>query len=327
MSIANQYRIGDRSQHAFTTISRAGRRAQRGGDCRARRRAGGRAAGAADAAARRARPDAARRTRWPCRRGGNQATFPAQQRQLADAAVIARGRGLYQVNCQSCHGVDLRGGDQGGPNLLRSPVVLNDQHGELIMPIVRGSRADKGMDPINLPESDIVAVAEFVHSVAFTMQGQGGPPRGSAAPPNEAVLVGNAAAGQAYFQAKCSSCHSVTGDLAGIGARFADDARALQNAWVAGSAGGRGTGGGRGGRATTVTITPATGPKIDGRLVRIDDFLVIVELPDGTQRSVRRNGDVPKVEVKDPLAAHKALLLELNDKDMHDVTAYLASVK
>jgi len=260
-------------------------------------------------------------------RGGNQATFPAQQRQLADAAVIARGRGLYQVNCQSCHGVDLRGGDQGGPNLLRSPVVLNDQHGELIMPIVRGSRADKGMDPINLPESDIVAVAEFVHSVAFTMQGQGGPPRGSAAPPNEAVLVGNAAAGQAYFQAKCSSCHSVTGDLAGIGARFADDARALQNAWVAGSAGGRGTGGGRGGRATTVTITPATGPKIDGRLVRIDDFLVIVELPDGTQRSVRRNGDVPKVEVKDPLAAHKALLLELNDKDMHDVTAYLASVK
>ena len=76
-----------------------------------------------------------------------------------------------------------------------------------------------------------------------------------------------------------------------------------------------------------MTITPASGPKIEGRLVRIDDFLVIVGLPDGTQRSVARNGDVPKVEVKNPLQGHYDLINVLTDKDMHNVTAYLASLK
>ena len=70
-------------------------------------------------------------------RGGGRATFPAQQRTLADAAIIARGKTLYEINCRACHGADLRGGDIGGPNLLRSQLVLNDQHGELILPVVR----------------------------------------------------------------------------------------------------------------------------------------------------------------------------------------------
>jgi cytochrome c oxidase cbb3-type subunit 3 len=261
-------------------------------------------------------------------RGG--ATFPAQQRPPADPAIVARGKGLYGVNCQSCHGVDLRGGDQGGPNLLRSQLVLGDQDGELILPIVRGSRQAQGMDPINIPDADVHAIATYIHSVAATMQGQGGPPRGNPVPPNEAVLVGNVAAGQTYFAAKCSTCHSVTGDLQGIGTRI-PDARNLQNAWVAGSSGGGGRGGGGGGRGgrggTTVTVTLANGQKIEGTPGRIDDFLVIVILPDGTQRSIARNGDVPKVEIKDPLDAHKNLLTLLTNKDMHDVTAYLASIK
>ena len=72
--------------------------------------------------------------------GGGGATFPAQQRPPADPAIVARGKALYGINCTSCHGTDLRGGDQGGPNLLRSPVVLEDKDGELILPIVQGSR-------------------------------------------------------------------------------------------------------------------------------------------------------------------------------------------
>src|SRR5262245_48292046 len=234
--------------------------------------------------------------------GGGQrgATFPAQQRAAGDPAIVARGKTLYGINCQSCHGVDLRGGDQGGPNLLRSQVVLSDKQGELIVPIIHGSRQNMGMDPINISDDDAKAVAEYVHSVAATMQGQGGPPRGNPVPPNEAVLVGNATAGQTYFAAKCASCHSVTGDLKGIGSRIADP-RALQTTWVAGGVGGGrfggGGGGGGGGKPTTVTVTPATGSKIEGRLVRIDDFIVIVEQADGTQRSIRRNGDVPKVEI------------------------------
>src|SRR4051812_17703791 len=68
------------------------------------------------------------------------ATFPAQQRPPGDPALIARGKTLYAINCQGCHGVDMRGGDLGGPNLLRSQTVLSDKDGELIEPIIHGSR-------------------------------------------------------------------------------------------------------------------------------------------------------------------------------------------
>src|SRR5690242_3583998 len=102
--------------------------------------------------------------------GPNGQSFPAQQRALADAATVERGKALYGVNCNSCHGSDLRGGDMGGPNLLRSDVVLADQNGELILPIVHGSRQQEGMDPINIPDPDILAISAYIHSVAATMR-------------------------------------------------------------------------------------------------------------------------------------------------------------
>src|SRR5206468_246034 len=149
---------------------------------------------------------------------------------------IERGKNLYGVNCRACHGADLRGGDQGGPNLLRSDVALNDLDGEQIMPIVRGARASQGMDPINLPVDDIKAIAAYVRSVLASARGQGSPPSGPPVVLN--VLTGDAAAGQTYFTAKCASCHSVTGDLQGVGSRIAD-ATALQNFWLsAGATGG-----------------------------------------------------------------------------------------
>jgi cytochrome c oxidase cbb3-type subunit 3 len=260
--------------------------------------------------------------------GGAPATFPAQQRQLAEPAVIDRGRSLYEINCRACHGADLRGGDAGGPNLLRSQIALNDQHGELIYPIVRDGRQTPGltaMPPLGLPQPDVVAIAEYIHSIQFTAQGQGAPPAGPAVVLN--LLVGDANAGKAYFAAKCASCHSATGDMAGIGSRI-PDVMTLQNTWVAGT-GGRGGQAGRGGPPTpvTVTVTPTSGPKIEGRLVRVDDFIVVVGLPDGTTKSVRRDGDVPKVEIKDPRDAHRNLLPTYADKDIHDVTAYLVTLK
>src|SRR5436309_7329147 len=81
------------------------------------------------------------------RRGPN---FPQQTRPLASAEVLARGKAVYGVNCTACHGADLRGGDQGGPSLLRSLAALSDQHGEEIGPIIRGARQDKGMPGFNL---------------------------------------------------------------------------------------------------------------------------------------------------------------------------------
>ena len=260
----------------------------------------------------------------PGRGGGGRATFPAQQRPPGDPALIARGNGLYGVHCRACHGVDLRGGDQGGPNLLRSPVVLNDQSGELILPIVQnGQRGASVMPPIAVMPEDVRAIAEYIHSVAATMRGQGSPPEGP--PPVLNVLVGDASRGEKYFATACGSCHSPTGDLRGLASRMSDPT-ALQNHWLS-AGGGLGRGGRGGRREVTVTVTAPTGVKVEGALVRIDDFYVVVRLADGTERTFQRSGESPLVEIRDPYAGHRKLLPTYADGDIHDVTAYLMTLK
>lgn len=264
---------------------------------------------------------------------GGVASFPAQQRDPADPALVARGRATYDTECRFCHGADLRGGERGGSNLLRSALVLNDREGEAIQTALQGTHKDR-LSAGGVSADDLKALAAYIHSILALAPGQGAPPPGPAV--ELKVLVGDAAAGERYFAAKCASCHSVTGDLKGIGARDLPPAQ-LQNLWVAG---GRGTGAGRGGRGVgpaappmstrreaTVVVTMPTGQKYEGRLERIDDFMVTLTQADGTPRSFRRNGDVPNVVVRDPLEAHRNLLPVYTDKDIHDVTAYLAGVK
>jgi len=248
------------------------------------------------------------------RRGG----FTQFTRPLASPDVLARGKALYETNCASCHAADLRGGT--GPNLLRSGTALNDQHGELV------GKAVAGHNPkINFMEIDTVAVAEYIHSILATTGGQGSPPGRNPVGLQLNVLVGDAKAGEAYFTKGCAGCHSVAGDLKGFAAKF-DDPRALQNAWVSGA---RNSFGGRGG-GNPVTVTLPDGTKFEGKLVRKDDFLVVLTLADGTRKSIARDGDTPKVEVQDPKEAHKKMILALDDpenKNLHDVTAYLATLK
>lgn len=267
---------------------------------------------------------------------GGVASFPAQQRDPADPALVAKGRAIYDTECRDCHGPDLRGGERGGSNLLRSPVMLNDLEGENIQPLIQGSHKDR-LPPGGLTPADVKAVAAHIHSVLALAPGQGAPPPGP--PVQLKVLVGDAAAGERYFAARCASCHSVTGDLRAIGARDLGTPQ-LQNLWVAGG-GGRGGGRGRGAagpagarpapmttrREVRVTVTLPPGQKVEGRLERIDDFYVALTEADGTQRSFRRNGAVPVVDVRDPLDAHRRLLSVYTDTDIHDVTAYLTSVK
>ena len=258
-------------------------------------------------------------------RGG--ATFPAQQRAPGDPALIARGATLYGIHCRACHGVDLRGGDIGGPNLLRSQLALNDLEGELIGPVITGGRQNPGMPvmpPLPLAPDDIKAVAAHIHAVQATMQGQGSPPPGTEKPLD--ILVGDATAGQAYFQANCATCHSPSGDLQGLAGRVADPVQ-LQNLWVGGGRGGGTATGGANRRQVTVVVTQPNGQKIEGRLDRIDDFLVLLTTSDGVRKSIARSGDVPKVEVRDPMAAHRQLLSKYTDRDIHNVTAYLVTLK
>jgi hypothetical protein len=144
--------------------------------------------------------------------------------------------------------------------------------------------------------------------------------------------VGNAKSGEVYFKAKCSSCHSVTGDLKGLGARI-EDPRTLQQTWlmpvVYGSRGGGGSvlSGAINVPPVSVTVTLTDGKKVEGRLGRIDDFIVTLTEANGTARSFRRDGDAPMVVVHDLMQPHKDLLRLYTDKDIHDVTAYLVTVK
>jgi cytochrome c oxidase cbb3-type subunit 3 len=144
------------------------------------------------------------------------------------------------------------------------------------------------------------------------------------------ILVGDAKAGETYFAKACANCHSVAGDLKGIATKYPEP-RSLQNAWFAGAAAANPFGGRRaGGSGNPAIVTLADGRKLEGKLVRKDDFLVILTLADGTRKSIARSGDVPKVEVKDPNEAHKKMALALDDpenKNLYDITAYLATLK
>ena len=249
---------------------------------------------------------------------------PAPQRRLdypvrppGDPAAIERGRVLYGVNCQFCHGADTRGGD-GGPSLLRSSIVLADDHGELMAPIVRSGRP--GMPKFTLTDQQIADIAAYLHTFRAA-----GYDESRVKPPS--IVVGDAKAGEAFFNAKCASCHSTTGDLRGLAAKIPDP-RLLQQTWLM-----PGTGAGRGGpppvqvKPTTVTVTLPSGEKIDGRLDRIDDFMVALTTADGSRRTFRTEGDTPKVEIHDPLDPHRDLLQTYRDADIHNVTAFLVTLK
>jgi len=260
------------------------------------------------------------------------AIFPSQVRELAAPEVLARGETVYEGLCRACHGADMRGGDQGGPNLLRSQIVLNDQHGELIGEIIQNGRSTPGMPempPLQVSVQDSVAVAEFIHSVWARQSGQGGPPPGEEVQLN--IVVGDAAAGEVFFSAQCTGCHSVTTDLAGIASRIGNP-ETLQNSWVAGRRwGAPDPNADPSRREVRATVTLSNGQRVSGRLNRRDDFIISLTTDAGQYRSftLHENTDpgVTSIVVDDPLLAHRDLLSQLTNEIMHDVTAYLMTLE
>lgn len=259
-----------------------------------------------------------------------QATFPAQQRAPEDPAQVALGEGIYGISCRGCHGQDLRGGDLGGPNLLRSEVVLADENGEKIGAVVKEGRSNPGMTAmpaLNLADADLLAVASYIRSVLATARGQGAPPPGTEVPLN--IVVGDNEAGSQHFDQLCSNCHSASGDLAGLASRIAD-AETLQNSWVAGRNVSAPPGVNNPRRMVSATVTLDNGQTVSGKLGRRDDFFISLTTENGEYRSfslLKGSPAVKSVVIDDPLARHLQLLGELSDDMMHDITAYLVTLK
>ncbi len=238
-------------------------------------------------------------------------------RPVPPADAVERGQKQFVVQCGSCHGANARGDDD-GPDLVRSEIVLDDEKGNLIGPLLRKGRPDQGMPAFDLSDAQIQDLAAFLRERTQAAINRN-------AYPLQNLLTGDAKAGEAYFNGagRCNTCHSATGDLAGIASKF-EPAR-LQTRFLY-PRGGRGGGPGSAqGKPTTVTVTPRTGPTVSGTLEFMDDFTVGLHDAEGYYHSFPR--DAVKVDIQDPLAGHVQLLKEYSDKNMHDILAYLVTLK
>lgn len=231
-------------------------------------------------------------------------------RQKVDPDAALRGRALYLQHCINCHGSRARGTDQ-GPDLMRSVPVLKDLLGSELGPALKTSAVHQ----TTLSQTQIVDLSHFLKQRIEEDSHNRNPVR----EPN--VLTGNAAAGREYFDGagKCKTCHSPTGDLAGIANRY--DPVTLQQRFLFPRNGAR-----QRMQPTQVTVTPGSGMKTTGTLVHIDDFTVQLRDAAGEYRSWNRTPDL-KVELRDPYATHNELLDQYTDADMHNVVAYLVTLK
>ena len=240
-----------------------------------------------------------------------------------DPQAVERGQAVFVAKCGGCHGNTAKGTNK-APDLVRSLLMLDDEKGLLVGPVIRNGRPEKGMPKLNLTEEQISDVVAWLHVQTYAADHRGTYLFLDA-------LTGDAKKGEAYFNGAgtCNKCHSATGDLKGIGAKY--DAHEMQGRWLQPRSFGRGGRGGRAGApargATTVTVTTADSKTVSGTLERIDDFNVALRDEAGDYHSFDLSGGKLKVEVHDPLRAHIDLLRKYTDADIHNVTAYLETLK
>lgn len=239
-----------------------------------------------------------------------------------DPASVERGQKTFVATCGFCHGSHATGGEK-GPDLLRSVLVLDDENGKSIGHMILKGRPDKGMPKFVMSEQQISDIANFLHNSI------------SAAAQRDTykildIVTGDPKAGEAYFNGagKCNSCHSVTGDLKGVGSKYEpvklqDKLLMPRDRWNETGAGSSA----QNKSAVTVTVIFPSGESCNGNLVSIDDFTVALRDANGEYHSFTRKGDTPRVEIHNPLKAHSDMLMQYTDRDIHNLTAYLVTLK
>lgn len=233
-----------------------------------------------------------------------------------DPAAVERGQKLFGPTCGFCHGPDGTG--KSGPDLVASALVIRDDGGDLIGRVVHDGRPGKGMPAFpDLTGGQIADISAFLHSQIRAAANR-------FAYSFHEVVTGNAQAGEAYFDGagKCSGCHSTTGDLAGIASKFQPPDLQARLVYPGPSFAGFG---GPPPKAPAVTVTLRSGETVSGTLISQDPFNIALKDGSGWYRSFPVGG--AKIEIHDPLAAHKELVNTITDTEMHDLLAYLETLK
>jgi cytochrome c oxidase cbb3-type subunit 3 len=234
--------------------------------------------------------------------------------QKYSADEVREGEVRFGSQCGFCHGKDAAGGET-GPDLTRSEIVAQDTHGDKLAPVIRAGRPNSGMPAFpSLTQGELNAIVAFLHTQMDKFAELGGGRR--SVEPSD-LATGDAAVGRKYFEGagKCASCHSPTGDLAGIATKYQGLnllRRMLSPA-------------GQGPAAPTATFTLPSGQTIVAPAVADDDFSVTVLDPLGARQTYPRSA--VKVKIDDPLAAHFDQLGKYTDADVHNVYAYLETLK
>jgi cytochrome c oxidase cbb3-type subunit 3 len=230
--------------------------------------------------------------------------------QSESEALVSTGRSLFMQNCAFCHGRDAGGGET-GPSLTESKLVSEDKGGEKIEPVIRNGRPDKGMPRFNLSDQDLAGVVAFIHNQRTQAAAHKGGRRGVSV---SDLQTGNAQSGKEYFNGAggCSSCHSPTGDLAKVAAKY--QGLALERRLLYPD------------KATAkLTVTLPSGQTMTGTLAYRDEFTVGLRDADGWYHSW------PVSEVKyvvdAPADAHVELLAKYTDDDIHNLMAYLQTLR
>lgn len=253
-------------------------------------------------------PNAQEPTAGPGRRGGNIREFlglgPAP-----DPAAAKKGEPLYQDNCAGCHGKDARGAQ--APGLTRMPLVIADYKGEKLAEVLKEGR--QGMPKFaHLSKDDVFSISQFLQLQIELAANRG--TYGSTYGGLRNQVTGDAKKGETFFQANCISCHSATGDLAKVGAKF-QQVTALKSRflWPATL-----------GPAKAKVITPS-GQTIAGTVKTNTDFEISLVDAKGTYHYWPRQQ--VKVEIEDKLTGHRALLPKYSDADINNLAAYLVTLK
>lgn len=230
--------------------------------------------------------------------------------QTFSPALVESGQALFLQNCAFCHGRDAGGGET-GPDLTRSKLVAEDVNGDKIGYVVRNGRPDKGMPPFSLSDQQIAGLVAFIHTQRAKADSQKGGRRGVDV---SDLQTGNVEAGKQYFNGAgtCATCHSATGDLAGVANRYQGlklEERMLYPDHV----------------ASSVTVTLPSGQTMTGTLAYRDEFTIGLRDASGWYRSW------PVTEVKytvhAPVEAHADLLRTYTDADIHNLMAYLQTLR